>query len=304
MEVLVIPGYTDDEKLHIARTYILPRQLREHGLAPEAVRIPDAVFLRIINQYTREAGLRNLEREVAAVCRKLARKVASGEPGPFTLTPRLLAQFLGPRRYFHEGEQEQSECGVATGLAWTPTGGEILYVETTLMKGGKGLTLTGQLGDVMKESAQAAVSYARSRAESLGIDPDFHAKHDIHIHVPAGAIPKDGPSAGVTIATSLISALSSTPVNKGVAMTGEITLRGRVLPIGGLKEKTLAAHRAGIRTIIAPAKNGPDLEELPPKIRRSMTFVLVESMDEVLATALVAKEKGSGPSCAGEAAKT
>jgi ATP-dependent Lon protease len=168
------------------------------------------------------------------------------------------------------------------------------------MKGGKGLTLTGQLGDVMKESAQAAVSYARSRAESLGIDPDFHAKHDIHIHVPAGAIPKDGPSAGVTIATSLISALSSTPVNKGVAMTGEITLRGRVLPIGGLKEKTLAAHRAGIRTIIAPAKNSPDLEELPPKIRRSMKFVLVESMDEVLATALVAKDAGAGPACASD----
>jgi len=298
MEVLVIPGYTDDEKLHIARTYILPRQLREHGLAPDGVRIPDAVFLKIINQYTREAGLRNLEREVAAVCRKLARKVASGEPGPYALTPRLLEQMLGPRRYFHEGEQEKSECGVATGLAWTPTGGEILYVETTLMKGGKGLTLTGQLGEVMKESAQAAVSYARSRAESLGIDPDFHAKNDIHIHVPAGAIPKDGPSAGVTIATSLISALSSTPVNKGVAMTGEITLRGRVLPIGGLKEKTLAAHRAGIRTIIAPAKNSPDLEELPPKIRRSMKFILVESMDEVLATALVAKEKGAGDSCA------
>ncbi|HEY5998552.1 MAG TPA: endopeptidase La [bacterium] len=302
MEVLVIPGYTDDEKLHIARTYILPRQLREHGLAAGAVRVPDAVFLKIINQYTREAGLRNLEREVASVCRKLARKVASGESGPFAVTPRLVEQFLGPRRYFHEGEQEKSECGVATGLAWTPTGGEILYVETTLMKGGKGLTLTGQLGDVMKESAQAAVSYARSRADALGIDPDFHAKHDIHIHVPAGAIPKDGPSAGVTIATSLISALSSTPVNKAVAMTGEITLRGRVLPIGGLKEKALAAHRAGIRTIIAPAKNGPDLEELPPKIRRSMKFVLVESMEEVLATALVAAEKGADPSCTTDAA--
>ncbi len=302
MEVLVIPGYTDDEKLHIARTYLLPRQLREHGLAADAVRLPDAVILKIINQHTREAGLRNLEREIAAVCRKLARKVASGEPGPYTVTPKMLAQFLGPRKFFHEGEQEHSECGVATGLAWTPTGGEILYVETTLMKGGKGLTLTGQLGDVMKESAQAAVSYARSRAETLGIDPDFHAKHDIHIHVPAGAIPKDGPSAGVTIATSLISALAGRPVNKAVAMTGEITLRGRVLPIGGLKEKTLAAHRAGIRTIIAPAKNSPDLEELPPRIRRSMKFVLVESMEEVLATALVAKEKATHPSCDTDAA--
>jgi len=302
MEVLVIPGYTDDEKLHIARTYILPRQIKEHGLAPDAVRFPDAVFLKIISQYTREAGLRNLEREVAAVCRKLARKVASGEPGPYLLTPRMLEQMLGPRRYFHEGEQEHSECGVATGLAWTPTGGEILYVETTLMKGGKGLTLTGQLGDVMKESAQAAVSYARSRAESLGIDPDFHAKHDIHIHVPAGGIPKDGPSAGVTMATSLISALSSVPVNKDVAMTGEVTLRGRVLAIGGVKEKTLAAHRAGIRTMILPARNRPDLEELPPKIRRSMKFVLVESMEEVLKTALVVKEKGSGPSCSGDTA--
>ncbi|MHB8835730.1 MAG: endopeptidase La [Candidatus Methylomirabilia bacterium] len=293
MEVLVIPGYTDDEKLHIARTYILPRQLREHGLAADAVRLPDRVILKIISQYTREAGLRNLEREIAAVCRKLARKVASGETGPYALTPKMLEQMLGPQRFHHEGEQENSECGVATGLAWTPVGGEILYVETTLMKGGKGLTLTGQLGDVMKESAQAAVSYARSRAEVLGIDPDFHAKNDIHIHVPAGGIPKDGPSAGVTIATSLISALTCTPVNKAVAMTGEITLRGRVLPIGGLKEKTLAAHRAGIRTIILPAKNRADLEELPPKIRRSMTFVTVDSMDEVLATALVAKEKGA-----------
>jgi ATP-dependent Lon protease len=191
---------------------------------------------------------------------------------------------------------------VATGLAWTPTGGEILYVETTLMKGGKGLTLTGQLGDVMKESAQAAVSYARSRAESLGIDPDFHAKQDIHIHVPAGGIPKDGPSAGVTIATSLISALSCIPVNKDVAMTGEVTLRGRVLPIGGVKEKSLAAHRAGIRTMILPAKNRPDLEELPPKIRRSMRFVLVESMDEVLATALVAGKVSAAATSASAAA--
>jgi ATP-dependent Lon protease len=297
MEVLVIPGYTDDEKLHIARTYILPRQLKEHGLAPDAVKMPDKVILKIISQYTREAGLRNLEREVAAVCRKLARKVASGEPGPYALTPHMIEQMLGPQRFHHEGEQEKSECGVATGLAWTPAGGEILYVETTLMKGGKGLTLTGQLGDVMKESAQAAVSYARSRAESLGIDPDFHAKNDIHIHVPAGAIPKDGPSAGVTIATSLISALSGRPVNKDVAMTGEVTLRGRVLPIGGLKEKTLAAHRAGIRTIVLPALNKADLDELPPKVRRSMKFVPVESMDEVLATALVAKDAGTEATC-------
>jgi ATP-dependent Lon protease len=302
MEVIVIPGYTDDEKLHIAKKYLLPRQCAEHGLRPEEVRIPDPVLLRIINQYTREAGLRNLEREVATVCRKIARKVASGVAGPFTLTPRALEQYLGARKFYHEGEQEHSECGVATGLAWTQAGGEVLYVETTLMKGSKGLTLTGQLGDVMKESAQAAVSYARSRAGALGVDPDFHAKNDIHIHVPAGAIPKDGPSAGITIATSLISALTNAPVNKDVAMTGEVTLRGRVLPIGGIKEKALAAHRAGIRTVILPAKNRADLDELPPKVRRKMRFVLVDTMDEVLREALVPRESGKAETCANSAA--
>jgi len=302
MEVIVLPGYTDEEKLHIARRYLLPRQCEEHGLLPDELRMSDPVLLRVIDHYTREAGLRNLEREVAALCRKLARRKASGESGPFTITPRLVREYLGPRKFFHEGEQEHSECGVATGLAWTPTGGEILYVETTLMKGGKGLTLTGQLGDVMKESAQAAVSFARSRAAALGIDPDFHAKHDIHIHVPAGAIPKDGPSAGITIATSLVSALTGVPVNKDVAMTGEVTLRGRVLPIGGVKEKVLAAHRAGIRTVILPKRNESDLEELPPRIRRRMRFVAVETVDEVLREALVERERGTAPLCDAPAA--
>jgi ATP-dependent Lon protease len=286
MEVLYLPGYTDDEKMHISRRYLFDRQLEEHGLTEENLHLSNSAILTIIHRYTREAGLRNLEREIAAVCRKVARRIASGESGPFRVTSRNLERYLGPRRFFIEGEREKSEVGVATGLAWTPAGGEILYVETTLMKGKGGTTLTGQLGDVMKESAQAAISFTRSRATKLGIDPDFSIDNDIHIHVPAGAIPKDGPSAGVTIVTSLVSSLTGIPVSKDVAMTGEVTLRGRVLPIGGLKEKVLAAHRAGIRTIILPQKNKMDIEEIPPKIKRTMHFVTVDTIEEVLATAL------------------
>ncbi len=286
MEVLYLPGYTDEEKMHISRRYLLDRQLEEHGLTEEDLHLSNSAILTIIHRYTREAGLRNLEREIAAVCRKVARRIASGESGPFHVTVRNLERYLGPRRFFIEGEREKSEVGVATGLAWTPAGGEILYVETTLMKGKGGITLTGQLGDVMKESAQAAISFTRARAGKLGIDPDFHSVNDIHIHVPAGAIPKDGPSAGVTIVTSLVSSLTGIPVSKDVAMTGEVTLRGRVLPIGGLKEKVLAAHRAGIRTIILPKRNEMDIEEIPPKIKRTMHFVTVDTIEEVLATAL------------------
>jgi ATP-dependent Lon protease len=287
MEVLYLQGYTDEEKQHIARRYLLARQLEEHGLMEDDLRFSDSAILKIIHRYTREAGLRNLEREVAKVCRKTAREIASGKKGPFHVSVRNLEKYLGPRKFFMESEQEKSEVGVATGLAWTPTGGEILHVETSLLKGKGGVLLTGQLGDVMKESAQAAISYARSRAGDFDVNPDFNSKNDIHIHVPAGAIPKDGPSAGITIATALISSLTDIPVNKDVAMTGEVTLRGRVLPIGGLKEKVLAAHRAGIKTVILPARNRIDLEEIPPKIKRTMTFVTVDSIDEVLKVALL-----------------
>jgi ATP-dependent Lon protease len=288
MEVLYLQGYTDEEKLHIARRYILARQLEEHGLTEDDLRISDSATLKIIHRYTREAGLRNLEREVAKVCRRIAREIASGRSGPFHVTARNLEKYLGPRKFFKESEQEKSEVGVATGLAWTPTGGEILHIETSLMKGKGGVILTGQLGDVMKESAQAAISYARARAADYDVSPDFNASNDIHIHVPAGAIPKDGPSAGITITTALFSSLTGRPVDKDIAMTGEVTLRGRVLPIGGLKEKVLAAHRAGIKTVILPSRNKTDLEEIPAKIKRTMEFVLVDGVEEVLERALLA----------------
>jgi ATP-dependent Lon protease len=306
MEVLNLPGYTDDEKLHIARRYILGRQLEEHGLMPDDLTVSDPAILRIIHHYTREAGLRNLEREIAAICRKAARDIATGRSGPFSITTRNVERYLGPRRFFMEGEQDHNDVGVATGLAWTQAGGEILHVEATLMKGKGNVILTGQLGDVMKESAQAAVSFARSRADRLGVDPDFSSGNDIHIHVPAGAIPKDGPSAGITIATSLISALTGVAVRKDVAMTGEITLRGRVLPVGGVKEKVLAAHRAGVKTVILPSRNSSDLEEIPPKIKRSMTFLPVLSVEEVLNSALDSRvlNMESSPAGGGKGKKT
>jgi ATP-dependent Lon protease len=297
MEVLNLPGYTDDEKLHIARRYLLERQLEDHGLHHDDLTVSDTALLGIIHRYTREAGLRNLEREIAAICRKVARNIASGRAGPFHVTARNIKKYLGPRKFFMEGELEKNDVGVATGLAWTQAGGEILYVETTLMKGKGSVILTGQLGDVMKESAQAAISYTRTKARELGVDPEFSIARDIHIHVPAGAIPKDGPSAGITIATALVSSLTGIPVNKDVAMTGEITLRGKVLPIGGLKEKVLAAHRAGIKTVILPARNSSDLEEIPPKIKRTMKFVPVDSVGEVLEQALISSPlKGTGVS--------
>ncbi len=292
MEVINIPGYTDEEKLHIARRYVLSRQLEEHGLMEGDLQVSDGAIMQIIHQHTREAGLRNLEREIATICRRTARDIASGRSGPFHVTTRNLERYLGPRKFYMEGEQEHSEVGVATGLAWTQTGGEILHVEATLMKGKGGVILTGQLGEVMKESAQAAISYARAKAGDLGVDPDFNAGNDVHIHVPAGAIPKDGPSAGITIATAFISSLTGAPVSKDIAMTGEITLRGRVLPIGGVKEKVLAAHRAGLKKVILPSKNRTDLEEIPPKIKRTMKFFLVDSIEEVLSRALEKRPGG------------
>ncbi|TAN60193.1 endopeptidase La [bacterium] len=281
MEIINLPGYTEEEKTAIAKKFIVSRQLQEHGLTKKLLEITDGAIKQIISEYTREAGLRNLEREVASICRKIARKVAEGKKGANVITSQNLHEFLGVPRFLPEDGQEKDEVGVTTGLAWTPVGGEILYIETTIMKGKGQITLTGHLGDVMKESAQAALSYARSRAKDLNIDGDFK-ELDIHIHVPSGAIPKDGPSAGITMATSLISALMQAPVSKDMAMTGEITLRGRVLPVGGIKEKCLAALRAGIKTIIIPERNKRDLEEIPKDMRQKLTFIPVKHMDEVV----------------------
>jgi ATP-dependent Lon protease len=290
MEVIQLSGYTNEEKLEIARKYLIPRQLDDTGISTKFLEISDDAVLRIIGEYTKEAGLRNLEREIASICRKVARKVAEGKTDLTRITRANIHSYLGAPKFLPESEQEHHEVGVATGLAWTSTGGEILYVEASLSKGRGNLTLTGQLGEVMKESAQAAVSYARAHAQKLGIEEDFYQKLDIHIHVPAGAIPKDGPSAGITMATALISALTKRPVSRDVAMTGEITLRGRVLPIGGLKEKSLAAVRAGIKTVIIPHRNEKDLDEVPKSLRRKLRWVAVENMSDVLNIALLDRE--------------
>jgi ATP-dependent Lon protease len=287
MEVIQLSGYTNEEKLEIARKYLIPRQFEDNGLSSKTIEISDDAMLRIIGEYTKEAGLRNLEREIASICRKVARKVAEGKTELTRITRANIHSFLGAPKFLPEAEQEHHEIGVATGLAWTSAGGEILYVEASLSKGRGNLTLTGQLGDIMKESAQAAVSYARAHAKKLDIEEDFYQKLDIHIHVPAGAIPKDGPSAGITMATALISALTKRAVSRDVAMTGEITLRGRVLPIGGLKEKSLAAFRAGIKTIIIPDRNEKDLDEIPKALRRKLHWVIAQTMSDVLKNALL-----------------
>ena len=293
MEVIQLSGYTNEEKLEIARKFLIPRQREDNGISTKYFEISNDAVLRIIAEYTKEAGLRNLEREIASICRKVARKVAEGKNELNRITRANIHSFLGAPKFLPETEQEHNEVGVATGLAWTSTGGEILYVEASLSKGRGNLTLTGQLGDVMKESAQAAVSYARAHAKKLGIEEDFYQKLDIHIHVPAGAIPKDGPSAGITMATALISALTKKPVNRDVAMTGEITLRGRVLPIGGLKDKSLAAFRAGIKTIVVPDRNQKDLDEIPKPLRRKLRWVVAKNMSEVLKTALLHPQNGA-----------
>jgi ATP-dependent Lon protease len=290
MEIISFAGYTEDEKLAIAEQFLLPKQRAENGLKPTQL-VMDADALRtIVREYTREAGVRNLEREIGAICRKVARRVAAGLRRRTSVGPKDVAGYLGVQRYHYGSIEEHDEIGAATGMVYTEFGGDIVAVEVSVMPGDEGrLVLTGQLGDVMKESAQAALTCVRSRAEQLGIDPAFHKHVDIHIHVPAGAVPKDGPSAGITLATALASALSKRPVRKDVAMTGEITLRGRVLPVGGVKEKILAAHRAGIRTIILPEENRKDLEELPENVRSEMAFELVRRFDEVLPLALAAE---------------
>lgn len=286
MEVINLLGYTEDDKIKIANRYLIPRQRKAHGLKADQISFSRSAIRQIISGYTREAGLRNLEREIATICRGVASKVAEGEATAATINLNNLGKYLGPIKIQTETRARVSTPGVAVGLAWTPNGGDILFIEATAMKGGKNLTLTGQLGDVMKESATAALSFIRTNAVSMGIADDYFANHDLHIHVPAGAIPKDGPSAGVTMLTALTSLLTNKPIRKDLAMTGEITLRGQVLPVGGIKEKVLAAHRAGIKTIILPKWNEKDLEEIPKKIQKDIQFHFVEKMVDVIKLAL------------------
>jgi len=295
MEIIRIPGYTDLEKLEIAKRHLLPKQFENHGISKSRMAIKDSAVLEIINGYTRESGLRNLEREIASVCRKVARKIAAGSSSSYSITDRNLKNYLGPERFGSEALSRTGQIGVAAGLAWTSTGGELLYIEATAMQGKRDLLLTGSLGDVMKESAMAALSYVRSNCKKLGIEPDFCDNHEIHVHVPSGATPKDGPSAGITLATALASLLSHRKVRPYLAMTGEITLRGEVMKIGGLKEKLLAAYRAGVKTVILPKENKNDLIDIPSEIKKGLNFKFVSNADEVLKFALEkARANGNG----------
>lgn len=286
MEILPLSGYTDYEKTQIAKGYLIPRQLKENGLKVEEVSFDDDAVRTIIRGYTREAGVRSLEREMGRVARKLATKIAEGKNAPFHVTVDEVHELLGKERFYNDVRERTETPGVATGLAWTPVGGDILFIEATRMPGGKGFLVTGQLGDVMKESAQAAYSYVRSKSQELGIDQERFEKSDIHLHIPEGATPKDGPSAGVTMATALASLLTNRRVRDNIAMTGEITLRGRVLPVGGIKEKVLAAHRAGLDTVILPSRNERDLDDLPEEIRKELKFILAERVEDVWGAAL------------------
>ncbi|HCX90719.1 MAG: endopeptidase La [Deltaproteobacteria bacterium CG_4_9_14_3_um_filter_44_9] len=291
MEVLRLSGYTDEEKICIAEKYLIPKQLEDHGLNTENIKFTEEAIRKIIASYTREAGVRNLERQVARVCRKVAHQVAIGKKEPTTVSPDNLYDFLGTEKVFPETAMRTSHPGVATGLAWTEAGGNVLFVEATKMPGKKALSLTGNMGEVMQESAKAALSYIRSQPKKLNIDPEFFEKYDLHLHVPAGAIPKDGPSAGITMATAIASILTERPVRSDIAMTGEITLSGTVLPIGGVKEKVLAAKRAGIKTVILPLRNKNDIGEIDKQLRKGMKFVFVENIDKVLKLALTDKSK-------------
>jgi ATP-dependent Lon protease len=296
MEVIRLSGYTEEEKVIIAQKHLVPRQIKENGLKPKNISFSSNVLTQIITEYTSEAGLRNLEREIGSICRKVARKIAEKKKGPFRIIRHNLRQYLGVAQFFPEMDQDESQVGLSTGLAWTEAGGEVLYIEMSFFSGKGELIITGQIGEVMQESARAAVSYARAHLKQFDAPENFFDNLDIHIHVPAGAIPKDGPSAGVAIAAALISVITQRPVDRNVAMTGEISLRGRVLPIGGLKEKALGAIRGGIRTVIIPEKNAKDLSEIPQNIKRKLKFVTVKHMDEVLPLALLEsqKKKSSG----------
>jgi ATP-dependent Lon protease len=291
MDVIALSGYTEDEKFGIARKYLVPKQLEAHGLAGKRAAVTDKALRLIIREYTREAGVRNLERQIAAVLRKAAREVAEGASNAKTLRidDRRAREWLGPRRFSAEVRKRTADPGVATGLAFTAAGGDVLFIEATAYPGKGRLTVTGQLGDVMHESAQAALSWVRSHAETLGVEPQWFADHDVHIHVPAGAVPKDGPSAGITMATAIASLVRGERVSDDVGMTGEITLTGQVLPIGGIREKTLAAERAGLKRVIVPRENEPDLEELPPETKEALDFVLVDSIDDVFRAAFDGK---------------
>lgn len=291
MEIISIAGYTEVEKLHIAKNYLIPKQLKEHGLTKSQFQLKDDAILKLVRNYTREAGVRSMERQIAGLCRKAAKLLVSGEKKRVTISEKNLEDLIGKPRFRYGQAEMEDQVGAATGLAYTTAGGDTLSIEVALTHGKGKLILTGKLGDVMKESAQAALSYVRSRAKEFDIDPDFYEKTDIHIHVPEGATPKDGPSAGITIATALVSALSGKPVRKDVGMTGEITLRGRVLPIGGLKEKSLSAHRAGIQTVIMPKENEKDIDDIPDSVKNSLSFIPVSHLDEVLKHALVGDNK-------------
>jgi len=303
MEVIHLSGYTTEEKLAIAKSYLLGRQKKECGLKKDHLVISDGALNQIITEYTSEAGLRNLERELGGICRKVARRIAEGKTPPFHITRNNLQQYLGVPKFLPEMDQEESQVGLATGLAWTQVGGEVLYVEASLIEGKGELIITGQLGEIMQESARAAVSYARAHRQDFGLKKNFFDNLDIHIHVPAGAIPKDGPSAGIAMATALVSALTNRPVNTYVAMTGEITLRGRVLPIGGLKEKAIGALRSGIKTIVIPEKNRNELTEIPKTVRRKIRFMPVRSIDEVIAIAIGEDLVAAPPKKGGSRAK-
>jgi ATP-dependent Lon protease len=291
MEIIRLPGYTEYEKYHIAKGFLVPKQIKFNGLESKNVSFSKNAVLAIIRRYTREAGVRNLERELASICRKLAKKaVKNKDRQDFKVSEKSILKFLGPYRFRQEQVEEKDQVGMVTGLAWTQVGGELLFIETLTMPGKGKLTVTGKLGDVMQESAQAAVSYVRSRAQNLMIDEKFYRECDIHIHIPEGAIPKDGPSAGISMCTSLVSALAKKPVDRRIAMTGEITLRGRVLPIGGLKEKIIAAHRGGIKKVLIPKENEKDLKDVPKSISNQLEIIKVEHMDEVLTHAMIMED--------------
>jgi ATP-dependent Lon protease len=288
MEIIQLSGYTEQEKVAIAEQYLVPRQTRENGLREEEIAFSRDALMTVVRDYTREAGVRTLEREIGRAARKVVTRIAEGQTEKVTIDDKMVRELLGKPRYgYREEIEERTDLpGVATGLAWTPVGGDVLFVEAARMPGAKGFQFTGQLGEVMQESARTAFSYIRSKAEDLGLDPGFFEKNDIHIHVPAGAVPKDGPSAGVTMATALASLLTARPVRSNVAMTGEITLRGQVLPVGGIKDKVLAAHRFGVDTVIIPKKNENDLDDLPEDVRNHLHFVLAEHVEDVLQAAL------------------
>ena len=294
MEVIEVTGYTEEDKVQIADKYLVPKKVKENGLADSNVTVTEGAIRTIINDYTRESGVRNLEREISNVCRKVARQVVETGKAETNIDVPEVRQLLGKRRYHYDKVEGVNEIGVTTGMAWTIVGGDTLFIETTVVPGNGKLVLTGQLGEVMQESAKAGISYIRARAKELGINENFYKENDIHIHIPEGATPKDGPSAGVTMCTSVISALTSTPVHKDVSMTGEITLRGKVLPVGGIREKVLAAHRAGIKKILLPKENESDIDEIPENVRKQLTFVLLETVDDALREALVRPEKNTG----------